>query len=71
MKVVGDFKVVFKPNPHFYIECPYCGHINVEIDWIRFEICEKCGKIFSMTPDAIQKMMKIIDEYEKKFLELI
>jgi len=71
MKVVRDFEVIFKPNPHFYIQCPYCGHINEEIDWIRFEICEKCGKVFTLTPDAIQKMIKTIEQYEEKLLNSI
>jgi len=70
MKVVDSFWVKYTPKPVFLVKCPYCGEFNEEKYWIRYLICEKCGKVSSLTPEAMNRMVEAIKKYEEELIWL-
>ena len=67
VKAVNDVWIRNTPKPEFVVRCPYCRHPNVESYWIKYLICEKCGKISSVPPEYTAKMI----EAEKAYIEML
>ena len=53
-----------KPRVYFFARCPYCGKVNRNPYWFRYNICDKCGKVSEVPTEKVLEMIKIEDRFE-------